>query len=388
MTQPIEPLIEDEYTGFPLKRSLERLLEKRNAGTRGVGVYCTYAPVELIRAAGATPITLCAYANKTIPEAEKVLPSNLCPLIKSSYGFITSDTCPFFKISEVVVAETTCDGKKKMYELISSVKPLHIMDLPQIPESEEAKISWAAMIRKLKAFLEKTLETSISDDAIEREIRDTNEKNRLMMRFFDYAARKPPVVSWSEMYDVIAVAQVVTATELREFLALIFDKLDARIQNDIGFGNDNSPRVLVTGCPINGDSLKVLKLIEELGGVVVGLEGCSGMKPFLINIKEGTADPIAALARAYLTIPCSCMTPNERRLTSIDDLIARYVPNVVIDVVLQACHTFNIESHRIGQHVRNRHGLPFLKIETDYSTGDIERIRVRLEALFEQTARK
>jgi benzoyl-CoA reductase/2-hydroxyglutaryl-CoA dehydratase subunit BcrC/BadD/HgdB len=349
-----------------------------------VGVYCVYAPVELIRAAGAVPITLCAYSNKTISEAEKVLPSNLCPLIKSSYGFITTNSCPFFELSEAVVAETTCDGKKKMFELISSLKPMHVMDLPQIPESNEAVAHWTAMIRKLKFFLESTFNVSIDNEKIEREICDTNRKNKLMEKFFDYAASKPTILSWSEMYDVIAMAQVCSSDELQGFLDPVTNRLDMRKNQGIYFGDIHSPRVLVTGCPINGDSAKVLRIIEEAGGVIIALEGCSGMKPFMMTIDENGADPISELAKAYLTIPCSCMTPNKQRLRTIDALIDKYQPDAVIDVVLQACHSYNIESHTIERHIRERNDLPFLKIETDYSMGDSERIRLRIEALLER----
>jgi benzoyl-CoA reductase/2-hydroxyglutaryl-CoA dehydratase subunit BcrC/BadD/HgdB len=383
----ITPLIEDEFTGLPLKRSLNHLLKMRNNGIRGVGVYCTYAPVEIIRAGGAVPITLCAYANKTIPEAEKVLPSNLCPLIKSSYGFIVSDTCPFFELSEVVVGETTCDGKKKMFELISSIKPLHVMDLPQIPDSEEALTTWAAMISKLKRFMEKNLDVTISNEKIEEEIKNTNNKNKLMNRFFEYASIKPSVLSWNEMYDIIALAQIETFDGLDAYMQPVFEKLDERVKNGISIGSVKSPRVLVTGCPVNGDSAKVLKTIEEAGGVIVALEGCSGMKPYMMSIDENTPDPIMALSKAYLTIPCSCMTPNEKRLQTIDTLIDVYKPDAVIDIILQACHSYNIESYKIEQHIKSKHNLQFLKVETDYSTGDVERIRMRVEALLENIVR-
>jgi benzoyl-CoA reductase/2-hydroxyglutaryl-CoA dehydratase subunit BcrC/BadD/HgdB len=382
MNKQIEPLIQDEYTGLPLKRSLSYILEKRSAGARGVGVYCTYAPVELIRAGGAIPIALCAYSNKTIPDAENVLPSNLCPLIKSSYGFIATNTCPFFELAEAVIAETTCDGKKKMFELISSVKPMHVMDLPQIPESSEAVTSWTSMIRKLRSFLENFLGTSIHDVLIFEQIRETNEKNELMMRFFGYAALKPSRLSWSEMYDIIAVAQVTSLPDLKIFITPVFEKLDDRVAQGIAIGTLKSPRILVTGCPVNGDSAKVLKVIEEAGGVIVALEGCSGMKPFMMEIEEDRSDPISALAKAYLTIPCSCMTPNERRLRNIDLLIDKYRPDAVVDVILQACHSYNIESYKVERHMMKR-GLKFLKIETDYSSGDTERIRMRVEALLE-----
>ena len=66
-------------------------------------------------AMGAASVGLCSMSDETIPVAEQTLPKNLCPLIKASYGFAVTDKCPFFYFSDVVVGETTCDGKKKMY---------------------------------------------------------------------------------------------------------------------------------------------------------------------------------------------------------------------------------------------------------------------------------
>jgi benzoyl-CoA reductase/2-hydroxyglutaryl-CoA dehydratase subunit BcrC/BadD/HgdB len=382
MNPIIEPLINDEYTGLPLKRILDRLLAKRDKGRFGVGVYCGYAPAELIRAQGGVPIALCAFANKTIPAAENVLPANLCPLIKSSFGFIATDTCPFFALSQAIIGETTCDGKKKMFELIAEKRPLHVMDLPSISSNPEAVHHWVAMIGHLRAFLEATFQRPIADADIEAEIQETNRKNRLMQQFFAYAATHPPVVSWSEMYDVIAMANISSSTELRAFLDPVFEKLESRKAQGIHFGMPRSPRVMVGGCPLGGDSTKVFRVLEQAGGVVVALEACSGMKVFTMQIDEQTGEPIAALARAYLAIPCSCMSPNKNRFDALERLRVQYQPDVMVDVVLQACHTYNIESYRVKQWAEKQ-GLGFLKIETDYSDSDLERIRTRVEALYE-----
>jgi benzoyl-CoA reductase/2-hydroxyglutaryl-CoA dehydratase subunit BcrC/BadD/HgdB len=102
-----------------------------------------------------------------------------------------------------------------------------------------------------------------------------------------------------------------------------------------------------------------------------------------MDIKEDTKDPARALAERYLKIPCSCMTPNTRRLTEMTRIIDKFKPDAVIDVVLQACHSYNIESHRVGEHVQKNHGLPFLKIVTDFSQSDVGQIRTRVEALLE-----
>ena len=376
-------LINDQYTNSPNDRVLDSIINKRNIGAPVIGMYCGYAPVELVRAMGAAPIFLCAFSRKTIAAAEAVLPSNLCPLIKSSYGFIKTDTCPFYALSQAIIGETTCDGKKKMFELISHIKPTHIMDLPQLPDEPEALANWTIMVHKLKDWLEKVFKTTITNERIEEEIKETNKKNRLVNDFFRYAAHSPPVISWNEMYDVIGFELVSSSDELRLFLDDITIRLDERVSDGEFVGTMRSPRVLVGGCPVGGDAAKVFKVIEEAGGVVVAMEACSGMKGYSIHIDEDSRDPISALAKAYLKIPCSCMSPNQRRFDALDEMIERFRPNAVIDVILQACHSYNIESHRIEHHVRDKHHLSFLKVETDFTESDRAMIKTRVEALFE-----
>ncbi|PKN87560.1 MAG: 2-hydroxyacyl-CoA dehydratase [Deltaproteobacteria bacterium HGW-Deltaproteobacteria-1] len=388
MKAGVEPLLNDGFAGEATKRSLGYLQKQREKGKNIVGIYCGYAPLELIRAANAAPAVLCAFANKTIEAAETVLPANLCPLIKSSYGFIKTDTCPFFAISEAVIAETTCDGKKKMFELISGIKPMHVMDLPQLPDQKEALENWTAMIKKLKGFLETTFNRKIEDADVEKEIQATNEKNRLMNKIFDFAALTPTPVTWLEFYDLTYLGQAATTQDMLPILKETIAKLEKRVAEGIYHGEKDSPRVLVTGCPVGGDATKVFKIIEEAGGVIVVLDSCTGMKPYSGMIAENTPDPYRALSRRYLDLPCSCMTPNSRRLDELDKMIERFKPDVVVDVVLHACHSYNIESHKIKEHITGMHKMPFLKIETDYSQSDVGQIRTRVEALFEMLPQK
>jgi benzoyl-CoA reductase/2-hydroxyglutaryl-CoA dehydratase subunit BcrC/BadD/HgdB len=95
MHKNIEPLVNDGFDGQHAKRILSYIQSQREKGKNAVGIYCGYAPIEIIQAMNAVPTVLCAFADKTIAAAEAVLPANLCPLIKSSYGFIITDNCPF-----------------------------------------------------------------------------------------------------------------------------------------------------------------------------------------------------------------------------------------------------------------------------------------------------
>jgi len=379
----MEPLMNDGYDGEPAKRVLNYMQQRKAKGDPIVGMYCGYAPVELIQATGLAPAVLCAFSKVPIEAAETVLPANLCPLIKSSYGFIIEGTCPFYAMSQAVIAETTCDGKKKMFELIADIKPTHVMDLPQVPDEAEALKNWRQMIVKLQGFLERTFDRKADADRIEAVLQAANRKNALMQRIFDYAARKPPVLHWTEMYDIGFLALPATGEEITPILERLLDKLEQRVDAGEHFGEPGAPRVLVTGCPVGGDATKIFKVIEAAGGVVVAPDACTGIKTFMGQFAENSGDPIGAMAERYLKIPCACMTPNNRRLDDLSVMIERFQPDAVIDVVLQACHSYNVESYKVGLHVAETHGLPFLKVEIDYSDADIGQLRTRVEALFE-----
>ncbi len=380
------PLMNDGFDGEPAKRVLNYIEAQQGKGRPVVGIYCGYAPIELIQAMGVVPAVLCAFSNAPIAGAEAVLPANLCPLIKSSYGFILEGTCPFFSLSEAVIAETTCDGKKKMFELAAKIKPMHVMDLPQLADEPEALDNWTVMIRKLQGFLEKTFDKRASDRDIEKAVQETNRKNRLMRRFYDFAAIHPPVINWQEMYDVGYMALPATAEDMEPIMETVLAKLEDRVAQGFHYGTASSPRVLVTGCPVGGDALKVFKIIEAAGGLVVAPDACTGSKAFDGEIEENTSDPIRAMAKRYLEIPCACMTPNEGRLSALSDTIDRFKPDAVVDFVLTACHSYNVESYKVGRHVTDHHDLPFLKIESDYSDNDEGQIRTKIEALFEMVA--
>jgi benzoyl-CoA reductase/2-hydroxyglutaryl-CoA dehydratase subunit BcrC/BadD/HgdB len=100
------------------EQSLLALDTVKKAGRKVFGIYCTFAPVELVWAAGAVPVGLCCKKEGPIAEAEKTLPVNLCPLIKSSYGYAVTDNCPFFAASDLLIGETTCTGIKSFDRLI------------------------------------------------------------------------------------------------------------------------------------------------------------------------------------------------------------------------------------------------------------------------------
>lgn len=346
-----------------------------------VGVFCTYMPQELPLAMGASVVSLCSMSDETIAEAEKELPRNLCPLIKSSYGFAKTDKCPFFYFSDLVVGETTCDGKKKMYEYLSEFKPVHVMELPN-SQSEEGLKLWKKEVIKFKEVLEKQFETTISDENIKKAIKLKNEERKALKAFYGLGKLDPPAILGQDMFKVLyGTTFKFDKAEVPKEIYALSEKIKGEYEVEKKY--EKKPRILITGCPIGGATEKVIKAIEDNGAHVVAFENCTGAKAMDELVDENNSDIYDAIARKYLNIGCSCMTPNPNRTDLLNRMIDEYKVDAVVDVVLQACHTYSVETLQIKRFVNNTKKIPYISIETDYSTADIGQLNTRMAAFIE-----
>jgi benzoyl-CoA reductase/2-hydroxyglutaryl-CoA dehydratase subunit BcrC/BadD/HgdB len=363
------------------ERNLIALKEAREAGRHAVGTYCLFSPTELILAAGAIPVSLCGTSQKPIPAAEKVLPRNLCPLIKSSYGFAVTDTCPYFHFADFLLAETTCDGKKKMYELLGELKPIHVMQLPQI-QDEAALDYWFMEIGRLKTRLEREFGVRITDKALTEAIRLMNEERRSLQALQDVCKAIPSPISGLDLLTVLHNRGF--SVDRRAAIELV-DRFAAELRQMAAAGispfTESTPRILLTGVPVGVGSEKLIRIIEESGASVVCLESCGAYKK-VEQVREG-GDPLRAIAERYLKVPCSCMSPNTGRLELVERLTREFRVDGVVDLTWLGCHTYAVESSVLKKHLQQRTGLPFLQIETDYSESDTGQLKVRVEAFLE-----
>jgi len=359
------------------------VMELKEQGIPLVGTYCTFMPQEIAMAAGAAVVSLCSTSDETIEEAEKTLPRNLCPLIKSSYGFGKTDKCPYFYFSDIVVGETTCDGKKKMYEYMAEFKPVHVMQLPNNSESAESVALWRSEIIRFQKRLEAQFGCEITEQGIRDAIDLRNRERRALTEFYRLGQLNPPAMTGREILSV-----VYGATFKFDKRALIgeLETLTAKVRAEYAAGKrlDPRPRILITGCPIGGAAEKVVRIIEENGGWVVGYENCTGAKATEQCVDENPqTDVYDALTEKYLAIGCSCISPNTQRLNMLSEMVQDYQVDGVIDVILQACHTYAVESLLINRHIREKHDIPYMALETDYSTSDTGQLATRIAAFIE-----
>ncbi len=351
--------------------------EANSDGRPIVGIMCEYTPREIIMAAGGVPVCLCGGSNEMVAPAENDLPSNLCPLIKSTYGYHLEKSNPFLEMASLIVAETTCDGKKKMYELMGETRPMHVLELPQKQDDPAAFDHWLHEIKGLKTALEERFGVTITDDDLRGAITTMNRERALRRKLAELMQAENPPMTGSELLDCKSIISGICA-DLEQYQK-VYDEISARSDA----ANKDKVRVLMTGVPIPHGAERVLNMIEDNGGLVVAMENCSGLKPIINDVDADAADPLRAIAEHYYyNIPCSVMTKNERRLDLLRALHKDYRPDCIIELIWQACLTYDVESFRVKT-LAAELGVPYLRIETDYSPSDSARIAVRIEALFE-----
>lgn len=282
----------------------------------------------------------------------------------------------------MIVGETTCDGKKKMYEYLDEVTPVHVMQLPQSSQRQADLDFWKNEVVVLKETLEEKFDTKITDQRLEKEIKIKNEERNTLKEFYQLAKLNPSPIYGTEIFKVLNISNYTFDKEIanQRTKAITAEILEKYNQGEKRI-SEKAPRILVTGCPMGKATLKVIEAIENNGGSVVCLENCTGLKPNEETVDQSKS-PIDAIAEKYLNTPCSCMSPNDNRVDLLNRLVSEYEVDGVVDMVLQACHTYNVETKRIKDELKESN-TPYINIETDYSQSDTGQLETRLTAFLE-----
>ncbi len=362
---------------------VKELQEHAKNGGKVVATYCVFVPEELVWAADAIPVGLCAGTQFSIPAAEAVLPQNTCALIKSSFGFKLGRICPYVQASHLIVGETTCDGKKKMFEILNQYQPVYVMEVPSKKTARGQEL-WRGEVIAFKDVIEKLAGNAITAEKLGQSIAMVNRRRLALQRLFNLRKVRPAPISGKDALLAVQVSFYDDVKRDTQMLNSLCDELDKRVAAGQGVAPASAPRILISGSPMAIPNWKLHYLIESLGAVVVCEESCTGTRFFSGLVPPAPIDldaQLKALADRYLDIHCACFTPNEERADDVVRLAGEYQADGVIHYNLLFCHTYANEAVRIEKRLKDEN-IPLLRIETDYGE-DTGQLKTRIEAFLE-----
>ena len=363
---------------------VQELRQHAKNGTIVVATYCVFVPDEIVLAADAIPVGLCAGTQFSVPIAEEVLPRNTCALIKSSFGFKLGRICPYVQTSHLIVGETTCDGKKKMFEILAEYHPVYIMEVPN-KKTQRSRDLWRGEVLAFKEVIEKKTGNKITADKLLKSTRLVNDRRRALQRLYNTRKANPVPISGKDALLVTQVAFYDDISRCIKQVTALCDEVEKRVANGEGVFPANAPRILISGSPMAIPNWKLHHILETAGAAVVCEESCTGTRTFSDLVPEtgGTLEEqLKAIADRYMQIHCACFTPNEERLDDVVRLAREYKVDGVVHYNLQFCHTYANEAVKMEQRLEKA-GIPLLRIETDYSDEDTGQLKTRIEAFLE-----
>ena len=360
------------------------LVEARKNGQKVFGTFCVYVPDEVVIAANGIVTGLCGGSQFWVPDGEKVLPKSTCPLIKASVGARLGKTCPFFRLADMYVGETTCDGKKKAWEILGEEVPMHIMDIPQMKRPEDIE-RWAGEIKKFAKVVEELTGNEITIEKLNEAIKTVNEKRKAMARVYEARKAEKLPISGKDALLMSQIAFFDDPTRCAQMCNKLADELEQRIQDGVSVFPEGTKRILLTGTPLAIPNWKLHHVVETSGAAVVCEEMCTGTRYFenLVADDCKTLDEAyMALAQRYMKTNCACFTPNTGRIDDLVRLAKEYKVDGVIDVNLKFCCLYDTEGYSVEKAMKAA-GIPVLGIETDYTDTDAEQLKTRVQAFVE-----
>jgi bcr-type benzoyl-CoA reductase subunit C len=365
---------------MPHSRSLRQIAEfvphayrdwpSRYPGRRGFGYLCTYAPLEMLHAAGFTPLRLLQLSGP-VSLADAHLPSFACGLARAVSERMLTGELDFL---HGVLFVHTCDTMQCMADIWRMAEPrfpVVNLSLPTVFSGDKVRDYWITELRGLARTLAATLGSAVSEDALRASIACYNQQRHLLSRLDQQRSRLTAQQWWS-----LSTAGMLMPVE--EHTAL----LESVLAGLEGAGETAGarPALIVVGAVL--DDPAVLQLLDELGGRVVADDLCTSSRYFDTMVDEHM-EPFAALAERYLKrAPCpakhaAAQPRTQRLLRMCDDTGARGV----VFVLPKFCEPHAFDYVPLT-HVLDEAGVPHLLIETDIST-PVGQLRTRLQAFVE-----
>ena len=385
----------DEIANLFGKRETEIAAEKKK-GKKVIGYMCLFAPTELILAADAIPIRVNSGWYDASKVGDRVVPVEVCPIIRSTIGAEMIGLSPFLELSDALISVLTCDGMTKLSEILSDYKTVWGMNIPRVKDSTNSLRFWNDEIRTMKTQIEEFTGNKITRKSLKTAIEQTHNATKAFRRLQNLRKGKPVIMG----RDAMLVNQTylwddkVRWTEKTEALC---DELDKRVQKEDWVCSPDTPRVLLTGTPMFWpDNWKLPTLVEEANpkGIIVADELCSGERILNdpVGIDEWTMDDMLnAIGERYLMAStCPCFTSsdgNEERINWLLNKVKEWNVQGVIYYVVRGCMLYGMEYNRVKKAL-DKKNIPTYYLDTEYTREDVGQMKTRVEAFLEMlTAR-
>lgn len=374
-----------QTTGLARARALYegrdlRARELKAEGRKVVGYLCSFAPPEILEAAGVVPFRIRGDVREPVTRADAYVEPYGCPFVRNTFELAVAGRYDFL---DGVVMSHACDSVQRMYGIWTHYRPpawSHMVNVPHTPTEAAERF----FRRELEFFRERVGQFAgrpVDDEALAAAVATYNRTRALTEELYALRKADPPRISGSELLEVLIAGTGLPAAELETLLREVRDEVTARPPR----GQPGRPRVLFYGC-IN-DDVTLIRLIEEAGAHVVMDDTCIGARGLLGQVPDGD-DPLGGFVQHYFRgfqCPRTYRGTDLARFDYLVEAARRYGAHGLVLYILAFCDPHKFDLVDLRRHLDGA-GLPSLTLEDDYTLANLESMRTRLQAFAEMLA--
>jgi len=348
---------------------------KERTGKKIVGFFCTYAPEEIIHAAGAHPMRLFG-VSENIHLADAHLQAYSCSLVRGALEEALNGNLDFL---DGTVFPHTCDSIQRLsdvWRLNTKFAFFSDVIMPVKLDTDSAREYMRSVIRNFKTDIGKWLGAEVSDEKLGATIALYNSIRAKLAEIYRMKSDNPAIATGSEMYGIVKGSMMMDRDALPGMLDSAIAFLKSR-----GGSKPSGKRLILAGSVCNHPA--IYSVVEKSGGAVVWDDLCTGSRYFEGEIAEG-GDPCDAIADRYSTraiCPAKHLS-NTARGERLAALAKEHGAAGVIFLYLKFCDPHSWDYPYLKGFL-DRDGVPSALVEIEEKMPSEGQLATRFEAFIE-----
>jgi benzoyl-CoA reductase/2-hydroxyglutaryl-CoA dehydratase subunit BcrC/BadD/HgdB len=355
------------------RERVDELAAARRQGTKVVGYFCIYAPVEMVQAAGAIPVRLMRGGHAAEEAGERYLRADACSFCSACMGNFERE--PLYRQVDAVLSVNTCDMMRRLPESIERYFGIPVFQLYMPRTSEPLPHRVTEFRRQLDRLAEElaTLSgTPVGAERLESEIVSFNRLRAMLRQASETRRASSPLLSGSTMLDLTATAWLLGPVKAISLIEEVLRIVAARPRRE-----GRRSRLMLGGSMLTEDDRWLLEMVEEKADIVTDIL-CTGTRWFAADVPADGA-PLDRLARFYFDRDCMCRRPNRALYEYARSMAREFRVEGLVYKTMLYCDPWSFEVRRMQEAL----GIPTLHLDTDYSTENRAQMRTRIEAFLE-----
>ncbi|MBI4488128.1 MAG: 2-hydroxyacyl-CoA dehydratase [Deltaproteobacteria bacterium] len=351
-----------------------------HSGSKVIGCYPVYTPVEIIHAAGMLPVGILGGGNKLeIAHADSRFQSFVCSIVKSTLELGLTGRLHFL---DGIVFHSICDPARNLASVFKRNFPQLMVEYIHFPQNmvSPGTVDYlAAEYVRLKSSYEEVVGRPISDAALRESIHLYNEQRKLIRDLYKFREEKPHNLSTVECYILTRIGTLLPPEEhvtvLKEAFAALHERDEKR---------KDRIKVILEGSFCEQPPLEMIEGLEAAGCYILDDDFLLGWRWFLEDIPlEG--DPIRNLARAYINQSVYSGVKHDSREPKSKHLIDKVRETGAAAVVILAAKFCEpaLFDYALYRQALEREGIPHLYLEFEEKMWIFDKARTEVETFVE-----